>query len=103
MVAHRRDIDTPERTPQAFLPAAFEDNLFWSVATIDGARRTTARSKALAADPAAVAAIFAKRYAVYMQLRAAGRMYAQCPHCKAAEVEMSLLSLFDVLGVMPPR
>ena len=93
----------PDRTSHAFLPGAFEDNVFWSVATIDGIRRTTARSKTLAADPAAVAAIFAKRYDIYMQLRAAGRMYAQCPHCKDGEIEMSLLSLFDLLGAMPPE
>ena len=93
----------PERTKPGSLPGAFEDNVFWSVATIDGVRRTTARSATLAADPIAVAAILAKRYDIYMQLRAAGRLYAQCPHCKDGEVEMSLLSLFDLLGALPPE
>src|SRR5262249_9709106 len=78
-------------------------NLQRSVETIDGIGRTTKRRAALDADPAAVAAIFVKRREIYLQIRGAGRMYAQCPHCRQGEVEMSLLALFDTLGVLRPE
>ncbi len=92
----------PAATRPARLRQYREGNVFWSVETIDGVGRTSKREAALEQDPAAVTAILAKRYELFMQLRGAGRMYAQCPHCHAGEVEMSLLGLFDTLGVMPP-
>ncbi len=79
-----------------------DSNVFWSTATVDGMRATRKRRVALDVEPAVVAAILAKRSEIFIRLRGAGRTYAQCPHCRAGEVEMSLLGLFDTLGVMPP-
>ncbi len=93
---------TPEELSAESLAHYRESNLFWSAETIDGMTATRARREALAADPAAGDAILTKRHEILNQLRGAGRMYAQCPHCRAGEVEMSLLSLFDTLGVLPP-
>ncbi len=92
----------PQKTAPERLPLYFASNVLWSIEMIAGMSATRKRRAALDAEPAAVAAVLAKRCEILMQLRGAGRMYAQCPHCNLGEVEMSLLGLFDTLGVMPP-
>jgi hypothetical protein len=62
----------------------------------------SARLAEVMADPFAVAAILYRRYQLHESLRAMGRVFAQCPHCKQGEVEMSLLGYFNTIGQLSP-
>lgn len=90
----------PTTTSPDRLPRYRKSNVFRSLSRLDGMFATRAAVDQL--EPTAIETILAKRYEIYTQLRGAGRMYARCSHCNAAEVEMSLLGLFNTLGVLPP-
>jgi hypothetical protein len=93
----------PETMAASRLPSYFASNLKGSIEAVDGKPLARAARQALEADPHAQAAFFARRFAIYEEIRAAGRVFARCPHCKSGEVEMSLLALGDAVGVMPPE
>ena len=93
----------PETMAASRLTNYFMGNLKSSIEAVDGKPLARAARQALESDPHAQAAFFAKRFDIYQQIRAAGRMFARCPHCASGEVEMSLLALFNTLGVMPPE
>jgi len=93
----------PETMAASRLTNYFMANLKASIEAVDGQPLAREVRQALETDPQAQAAFFAQRFDIYQQIRAAGRMYARCPHCDSGEVEMSLLALFNTLGVMPPE
>ena len=93
----------PETMAASRLPSYFMGNLKASIEAVDGMPLAYAARQALETDSRAQAAFFAQRFDIYQQIRAAGRMFARCPHCESGEVEMSLLALFNTLGVMPPE
>ena len=93
----------PEAMAASRLPNYFMANLKSSIEAVDGKPLAREARQALETDPRAQAAFFARRFDIYQQIRGAGRMYARCPHCESGEVEMSLLALFNTVGVMPPE
>ena len=76
--------------------------LAYEVASFDNQSMRLSYADRIMADPKAHAEILKKRNALYERGRAAGRIWAQCPHCKNAEVQLSLLGYSTRLGREAP-
>jgi len=92
-----------EATSPEYRERQFRSSVFRALETFDGKKLFGKRLDALMADAPAVAAILYARYQLHTKLRAMGRVFARCPRCNAGEVELSLLGLFNALGVLPPE
>lgn len=72
------------------------------IASFDGKDMRLATADRIMADPQTHAAIIVKRNALVERGRAAGVVWATCPHCKAAEVRLGLIGYTTRIGAMPP-
>jgi hypothetical protein len=77
-------------------------SLSHDIASLDNQSMRLSDADRIMADPPAHAAILQKRNALYERGRVAGRVWAQCPHCKTGEVRLSLLGYTTRLGAEAP-
>jgi hypothetical protein len=72
------------------------------IASFDNKSMRLSYADRIMADPPAHAAILKKRNSLYERGRAAGHVWAQCPHCENGEVKLSLVGYTTRLGHEAP-